>query len=67
MTDICDPKVIDLFERKHQSHRLMLLEEGMDIKEISIPSEDSQFLESRRLEVRGIMTVIYFDTLDLIG
>jgi HK97 family phage portal protein len=33
------------------SHRLMLLEDGMDIKNIGIPPEDSQFLESRQFQV----------------
>lgn len=37
-----------------QSHRLMLLEEGMTIKDIGISSEDSQFLESRTFQVSEV-------------
>lgn len=37
-----------------QSHRLMLLEEGMSIEKIGIPPEDSQFLESRQFGVTEI-------------
>ncbi|MFA5385777.1 MAG: phage portal protein [Eubacteriales bacterium] len=37
-----------------KSHRLMLLEEGMDIKNIGIPPEDSQFLETRQFQVTEI-------------
>jgi HK97 family phage portal protein len=37
-----------------QSHRLMLLEEGMKIEKIGIPPEDSQFLESRQFQVPEI-------------
>jgi len=34
-----------------QSHKLMLLEEGMTIEKIGIPPEDSQFLESRQFQI----------------
>lgn len=34
-----------------QSHKLMLLEEGMSIEKIGIPPEDSQFLESRQFQI----------------
>jgi len=34
-----------------QSHRLMLLEEGMDIVKVGIPNNDSQFIESRGFQV----------------
>lgn len=34
-----------------KSHRLMLLEEGMDYKSVGIPPEDSQFLESRQFQI----------------
>lgn len=36
------------------AHRLMLLEDGMDIKSIGIPPEDSQFLESRQFQIPEI-------------
>lgn len=37
-----------------QSHRLMLLEEGMQFNTIGIPPEDSQFLESRQFQIPEI-------------
>lgn len=49
------------WEARHQglskSHRIGILEEGMDLKEIGIPPEDAQYLEVRgfqRSEVYGI-------------
>lgn len=37
-----------------QSHRLLLLEEGMKLENLGIPPEDSQFLESRLFQVQDI-------------
>lgn len=37
-----------------QSHRLMLLEDGMKIEKVGIPPNDSQFLESRQFQVPEI-------------
>ena len=37
-----------------KSHRLMLLEEGMDLKKLGVPPNDSQFLESRQFQVPEI-------------
>lgn len=37
-----------------QTHRLMLLEEGMKIEKIGIPPNDSQFLESRQFQIPEI-------------
>lgn len=37
-----------------QSHRLMLLEEGMKAEKVGIPPEDSQFLESRQFQIPEI-------------
>jgi HK97 family phage portal protein len=34
------------------SHKPMILEEGMDIKEIGIPPEDAQFLQTRLFQLR---------------
>jgi HK97 family phage portal protein len=34
-----------------QSHRLMLLEEGMKVEKLGIPPNDSQFLESRQFQI----------------
>ena len=37
-----------------KSHRLMLLEEGMKLKSIGIPPNDSQFIESRAFQIPEI-------------
>lgn len=37
-----------------QSHRLMLLEEGMTLENVGIPPEDSQFLQSRQFQIPEI-------------
>lgn len=37
-----------------QSHRLMLLEEGMKLENVGIPPNDSQFLESRQFQIPEI-------------
>jgi len=37
-----------------KSHQLMLLEEGMDVVNIGIPNDDSQFLETRKFQVTEI-------------
>lgn len=37
-----------------QSHRLLLLEEGMSIEKVGIPPEESQFLESRQFQIPEI-------------
>jgi HK97 family phage portal protein len=37
-----------------QSHKLMLLEEGMKLEKLGIPPNDSQFLESRQFQVPEI-------------
>ena len=34
-----------------QSHRLLLIEEGMKVEKFGIPPEDSQFLESRQFQI----------------
>lgn len=45
-------------EDRHQglsnAHRMMLLEEGMQLKEVGIPPEDAQFLETRRFQTAEI-------------
>lgn len=41
----------DTYSGLGQSHRLMLLEEGMKPEKIGIPPEDSQFLESRQFQI----------------
>jgi HK97 family phage portal protein len=37
-----------------QSHRLMLLEEGLKMEKVGIPNNDSQFLESRNFQIPEI-------------
>ena len=41
----------DVYGGLGNSHRLMLLEEGMKIEKVGIPPEDSQFLESRQFQI----------------
>lgn len=41
----------EIYSGLGQSHKLMLLEEGMSIEKIGIPPEDSQFLESRQFQI----------------
>ena len=36
------------------THRLMLLEDGMELEKVGIPPEDSQFLESRQFQIPEI-------------
>lgn len=43
-----------LYSGLGQSHRLMLLEEGMKIEKVGIPPNDSQFLESRQFQIPEI-------------
>lgn len=46
------------WESRHQgldkSHRIAILEEGITFKEIGIPPEDAQFLETRRFQIAEI-------------
>ncbi len=44
----------DVYSSLGQSHRLMLLEDGMDIEKIGIPPEDSQFLQSRQFQISEV-------------
>lgn len=44
----------DTYSGLGQSHRLMLLEEGMKMEKVGIPPEDSQFLESRQFQIPEI-------------
>jgi len=37
-----------------QTHRLMLIEEGMKVEKFGVPPEDSQFLESRQFQIPEI-------------
>lgn len=44
----------DTYSGLGQSHRLMLLQEGMKIEKVTISPEDSQFLESRTFQVQDV-------------
>ena len=48
-------------EERHQglskSHRLSVLEEGMTFKEVGIPPEDAQFLETRKFQTTEIARI----------
>lgn len=48
----------DSIERRYsgvlQAHRVMVLEEGMTWKQIGIPNEQAQFLESRRFQIAEV-------------
>ena len=44
----------DAYSGLGQSHRMMLLEEGMKIEKLGISPEDSQFLESRQFQIPEI-------------
>jgi len=41
----------DAYSGLGNAHRLMLLEDGMKVEKISIPNNDSQFLESRQFQI----------------
>ena len=46
--------LVDEYSSLGNSHRLLLLEEGMKIDKVGIPPEDSQFLQSRQFQVPEI-------------
>lgn len=54
-----DPKAFreamaNVYEGLGNTHRLMLLQEGMKLEKVTIPPEDSQFLESREFHIPEI-------------
>lgn len=40
-----------------KSHRIAILEEGMDLQEIGLPPQDAQFLETRKFQVTEIARI----------
>jgi HK97 family phage portal protein len=42
----------------HNSHRTMILEGGMDIKQLNMTMEDSQFLETRKFQVEDLCSFL---------
>jgi HK97 family phage portal protein len=56
----------DMHSGLERSHRIAILEEGMTYKQIGLPPEDSQFLETRRFQIEEIAR-IFRVPLHLIG
>lgn len=58
LSDEAQVRLRKSIETRHQglsnAHRLMILEEGMGLKEVGIPPEDAQFLETRKFQVAEI-------------
>lgn len=58
LSDQANKHLKESVEERHtgleKSHRVMILEEGMDIAKIGIPPEEAQFLETRRFQVTEI-------------
>ena len=58
LSDDAHKRLRDSWELMHKgldnAHRLAILEEGMGIKEIGIPPEDAQYLETRKFQVNEI-------------
>jgi len=58
-TQLKDPKTFrEAFSEEYSgltnAHRVLLLQEGMEIEKIGIPPEDAQFLESRQFQIPEI-------------
>jgi HK97 family phage portal protein len=55
LTDDAHKRLRESWEGRHQglenAHRVAILEEGMTLKEVGIPPEDAQFLETRKFQV----------------
>ena len=58
LSDEAYKRLKDEMEERHKgvskSHRIAILEEGMTFKEIGIPPEDAQFLQTRTFQIREI-------------
>jgi HK97 family phage portal protein len=50
-------KFKDAYEGLSNSHRLMLLEEGVKFDRIGLPPEDAQYLETRRFDISEIARI----------
>ncbi len=53
-SDALQKSLVSAYSGLGKSHRLMLLEEGMALEKLTIPPNDSQFLESRQFQVPEI-------------
>jgi HK97 family phage portal protein len=47
-------EINDEYQGSENSHKVMILEEGMDLVEVGIPPEDAQFLQTRTFQVAEI-------------
>jgi HK97 family phage portal protein len=56
-----EESIRDKFKKQYEglsnSHRLMLLEEGMKFERVGLPPEDAQYLESRRFSIYDICRI----------
>lgn len=70
LTDEAYKRLIESWEQRHagaeNSHKTALLEEGMTAKEVGIPPEDAQFLQTREFQLEEIAR-IYRIPLHMIG
>ncbi|MBI9042916.1 MAG: phage portal protein [Anaerolineaceae bacterium] len=61
LSDEAHNRVKGSWEEMHQglenSHRVAILEEGMQYKQVGIPPEDAQFLETRKFQVSEIARI----------
>jgi len=61
LSDKAFNRLRDSLEEKYEglgkSHRLMLLEEGMQFESVGIPPDDAQFLETREFQLREIARI----------
>lgn len=58
LSDTAYERLKKSIERRHQglerAHRIMILEEGMTAKQVSIAPDNAQFLETRKFQVRDV-------------
>lgn len=61
LSDEAHGRLAKSWETRHggleKSHRVAILEEGLDIKEIGLPPGDAQFLETRRFQISEIARI----------
>lgn len=61
LSDLAHKHLKESWEEEHQgltqAHRFAILEEGMKVEKIGIPPDDSQFIESRKMQVNEIARI----------
>lgn len=61
LSDVAYNRLKESWNEQHQglsnAHRAAILEEGIDIKEIGIPPEDAQFLQTREFQLEEIARI----------